>query len=211
MATRRTARSKNVIEVDGSEMNKEGGGSVHIPEGDYLFECVKAEQATSKNDNDMVVWELVGKEGKAKGKKFWVYTVITPEALWKLGQVVRALQPDIEVPDEPFKLDLDEFVGCECMGVVEDDEYDGKVNSKIRECFAVGDDGGKEAPAAKGKTAKGNSKTKIEASEVQAMAEDELADLIKEHDLDVDLKEHKTLRRKASAVIDALEEGKLLA
>lgn len=46
--------------------------------------------------------------------------------------------------------------------------------------------------------------------EVNELDEDGLAEVIEKHELDVDLDEHKTLRRKRSAVIDALEGAELL-
>jgi hypothetical protein len=42
------------------------------------------------------------------------------------------------------------------------------------------------------------------------MDEDELADLVKEHKLDVDLDDYKSLRKKVAAVIGELEEKELL-
>lgn len=57
-----------------------------------------------------------------------------------------------------------------------------------------------------------NKKAKaISQDEVNDMGEDELADLIGEHDLEVDLDQFSTLRRKKAAVIDALEEAGQLA
>lgn len=54
------------------------------------------------------------------------------------------------------------------------------------------------------------SKVVITAEEVDDMDEDELGDLIEKHDLDVDLDDYKTLRKKVTAVKDALEEKGLL-
>jgi phage portal protein BeeE len=43
------------------------------------------------------------------------------------------------------------------------------------------------------------------------MNQDELEELIEEHELEVDLDEHKTLRKKRAAVVDAAEEAGILA
>ena len=51
----------------------------------------------------------------------------------------------------------------------------------------------------------------ISAEDINEMSEDELQELIDEHDLEVDLEDHKTLRKKKSAVVDAMEEAELLA
>lgn len=45
---------------------------------------------------------------------------------------------------------------------------------------------------------------------IQDMSEEELEALIEEHDLDVDLDDFKTLRKKKNAVIDAAEEAEIL-
>lgn len=66
--------------------------------------------------------------------------------------------------------------------------------------------GGKDKKADK----KSKSK-KVAASDVEDMDENELQALIDEHDLeDVDLDDHKTLRKKVRAVLDALEAADLL-
>lgn len=50
-------------------------------------------------------------------------------------------------------------------------------------------------------------KVSLTQDEVQDMGEDELVDLVAEHELDVDLDDLSTLRKKKAAVIDALEEA----
>lgn len=51
---------------------------------------------------------------------------------------------------------------------------------------------------------------KVDGDSVDGMDEDELQELIDEHELEVDLDDHKTLRKKVRAVKDALEEKDLL-
>lgn len=51
---------------------------------------------------------------------------------------------------------------------------------------------------------------KLSRSDVEDMDEDELAELVEEHDLDVDLDKIKKLPKKVAAVIDELEEADLL-
>lgn len=57
---------------------------------------------------------------------------------------------------------------------------------------------------------KGKAKAKaapVTEDDIGEMAQDELQDLIDEHDLDVDLKDFKTLRKMQAAVIDAAQEA----
>jgi len=51
----------------------------------------------------------------------------------------------------------------------------------------------------------------VTADAINEMSQDELEALIEEHDLEVDLDEHKTLRKKRSAVVDAAEEAGILS
>lgn len=51
----------------------------------------------------------------------------------------------------------------------------------------------------------------VTADDINGMNQDELEELIEEHELDVDLDDHKTLRKKRTAVVDAAEEAGILA
>lgn len=70
------------------------------------------------------------------------------------------------------------------------------------------------APKGKGKAAaskKSGKGAKVSEDEVNEMNEDELIELIELHSLDVDLSEAKTLRKKRTLMLDALEENDLIA
>lgn len=74
------------------------------------------------------------------------------------------------------------------------------------------DDGEGEKDDKKGKKGKKGKKEaeKLERSAVEDMDQDELADVIKEHKLDVDLDDHKKLKNMTKAVLEALESEDLL-
>ena len=93
----------------------------------------------------------------------------------------------------------------------EEDEEEQPKSRKSKRKPVDEDDEDEEEEQPKSK-AKGKSKKKasISEDELNEMNEDELADLIEQHDLDVDLDDHKTLRKKRNAVLDALEEAGLL-
>lgn len=242
---RTSRRKRNVVEVDFTDVDLDGGG-FRIEPGDYPLKVVEAVQEVSNNDNDMITWTFEGTKGKAKGKTFKMWTALVPEALWKLHSVLTALEVDI--PESAFELDLDDMVDLECMGVIDDDTYQNKTRSKLMDVYSLeggkddssdddeddakpargsrrkpaarrgrgkedGDDDDDKKPARGGrKPARGGKRkpTKVSADEVKDMSEDELGDLIEKHELDVDLEEYKTLRRKAAAVVTALEEADLL-
>lgn len=56
----------------------------------------------------------------------------------------------------------------------------------------------------------GGESGELSADDISGMNQDELEELVEEHELDVDLEEHKTLRKKRTAVVDAAEEAGLL-
>lgn len=235
MATRNRRKAKDrVVNID-FEGVEAGGGGFKIPEGDYRMKVKEVEDTESDAGNSMFKWTFEGIEGKSKGKLFYLYTVYDPpESLWKLRSLLEALGQ--EVPDGPLDLDLDEMVDLEIIGTVGDEEYKDKITSKLQDFSPVDGEeeeeeeeekpkrgkkrGAKEEPEeeeeekpARGKKKKAGKK-ELEAKtadEVKAMDDDEMAELIEQYDLDVDLKEHKTPRRKASAIITALEEKELLA
>jgi len=206
-------KKSSVVSVDFTGVDMSGGTGFRIPEGQYKMKVKSAEQDKSKNDNDMIVWQFTGVEGKAKGKTFYYYTPLTEESLWKLGLTLQALGQDVE--DSAMDIDLDEMIDLECMGEVIDDEYQGKTRSKLQSVEPLdGEDAGEEETTTKKAGTKANGKkapVKLDAEQVKEMAEDELEELIEKHSLEVDLSEHKTLRRKVAAVVTALEEKEPLA
>jgi hypothetical protein len=220
-AAKSRAKKSNVISLD-FEGVESGGGGFKIPEGEYLMKVIKVEDTESDAGNSMFKWTFEGQEKKAKGKKFYLYTVYDPpDSLWKLKSLLEAL--GTEVPDGALDLDLDEMVDLELIGQVGDEEYQGKTTSKLQDFSPVdGDgDGGEEEVDEDEKPAKGakkvakKGKTKeleaVSADEVKGMDDDDMQELVEKYELDVDLSEHKTPRRKASAIVAALEEKELLA
>lgn len=217
-ASKRTKKS-NIISLD-FEGVESGGGGFRIPEGDYRMKVVKVEDTESDAGNSMFKWTFEGMEKKAKGKKFYLYTVYDPpDSLWKLKSLLEAL--GTEVPDGAMDLDLDEMVDLELIGQVGDEEYQNKTTSKLQDFSPIdGDDGDtdgddKKKPAGKDKkSTKKGSKKELEAmtaDEVKELDEEGMEEVVERYELDVDLSEHKTPRRKASAIIAALEEKELLA
>ena len=114
----------------------------------------------------------------------------------------------------------DEFWPLEDSGSLDDDEDEeeeekpakkSKRKAKQEEPEDDEDEEEEEKPKAKAKSKeKPKKKAGVSEDELNEMNEDELADLIEQHDLDVDLDDHKTLRKKRNAVMDALEEAGLL-
>lgn len=63
----------------------------------------------------------------------------------------------------------------------------------------------------RGKKEEPEDEPELTQQDVQDMSQEELSDLIEQHELDVDLGDYKTLRKMKTAVIDALDEAGVLA
>lgn len=84
-----------------------------------------------------------------------------------------------------------------------------------------GDEEEKESPKSRraarrgaegnGKKSSSKKKSSLTQDEVQDMSADELADVVSEHELEVDLDDLPTLRKQRAAVIDALDDAGLIA
>jgi hypothetical protein len=184
-------RASKKTEIDWSQV-KEGGGGFQIPEGNYKMRFSEVTRDESKDGNDMLVWDFIGLEGKAKKKSFRIWTSLLPDALWKLGNLLDAM--GIERPDSVE--DIIETVEAEdpapvITGVVTDDEYQDKIRSKVSDFLNADGEGG--------------SSDGEEKPDVDEMDEDDLAKLVKKKKLDVDLDDFKTLKKKRAAVAEALE------
>lgn len=96
----------------------------------------------------------------------------------------------------------------------EDDEDDepkakGKKGKKAEPEEDEDDEDEDDEPKSKGKGKKGKAE-KVSAEKVAELDEDELGELNEKHDLEVDLDDYSTLRKKRAAVVAALEEKDLL-
>jgi hypothetical protein len=239
--TARTARKKSkAVEIDFEGVDS-GGGGFHIKEGSYLMKCTGCEDTESDAGNAMFKWEFTGQEKAAKGKKFYIYTVYDPPtSLWKLRSLLEALGQEVpdgpmEVdPDEMIDLELighvtdEEYDGKTNSKMTDFSSVDGDEEEEEEE-EEKPVRGRKKKPAAKDeedeeeeeeKPKRGAAKKKargkkeleaLSADEVKAFDEDEMAEVVEKYELEVDLDEHKTPRRKASAIIAALEEKELLS
>lgn len=206
---RRARASGRVHEVDFTGIESGGGGGFRIPEGNYAVRVEEVKKGISSNDNEQFEWIFKGTEGKAKGKTFYFYTPLVEQALWKLRETLVALGQ--EVPDGAMDVDLDELEGLEGVGAVEDDEYRGKIRSKLAGLVIDGEAVDREEddrPTKRGK--KETKRVSLSEEEVREMSEDELESLVSKYSLDVDLSEHKTLRKKIDAVIDNLTSEGLI-
>lgn len=204
---------KTMIKLPGFEGVDDSGGTFHIATGEYLMKCVGVAEDTSKNNNEMLVFKFDGLEKAAKGRSFRLHCALTEKALWKLKQTLRAMS--IEVPDEPSDLDPDDVIGIEAIGTVVDNEYEGKISSKLGEIRSVDSevvdaDATTKPSSSRSSKKNGGKLPKLAASEVEDMAEDELVETNDKYELDIDLDDFKTINKKRGAVISSLQAAKML-
>lgn len=206
---------------------------VKVEEGEYevaVEECEEKEGQVAP----YLAWKFKIDEGsESDGGVLYLNTSMSEAALWNLKALFEAL--GIEVDGE-MEVDPSEYVGERCMVSIELETFEGKKRPRIVDFWAVPKKG---KPAAKGKASakdekdeeeeeekpargkgkpagKGKAKPEPEEKEnltqdqISDMDEDELEDIVKEYDLEVDLSKFKTLRKKQTAVVDAAEKADVL-
>src|SRR5450755_1873232 len=115
-----------VVDFSGVET---GGGRTRVPEDDYRVVVKAVKQTESKAGNQMLVWDFEISAGKFKGKTLRDRTVLTKEAMWKLKQVLEAM--GMQVPNKKVALQLAKYIGKELGVTTVDDEYEGRISSKV--------------------------------------------------------------------------------
>lgn len=118
-----------------------------------------------------------------------------------------------ESDEEESDFDLDELDEDEIMALGEALKVKGKKASTVRKKLADMDQDEVEEAHKKLSNDDNDDEEEgdgVSSETVNSASEDELEELIEDHDLEVDLSEYKTLRKKRSAVLAALEEEGLL-
>lgn len=202
-------KKKNTLSIDLSQVE----GRVNFTEGDHLLEVVEVTQETGSKA-DYLSWKLRCVEGDSEGAVVYNNTSLSEQSLWNLRTKLEAL--GVEIPDSEFDIDLEELVGLQMMGSIELETYEGKKRPRLTDFWeAEAAEAVEEEPKAK-KTRKKKGKKEepreagLTQDDINDMSEEELEDVIEEHELDVDLDEFKTLRKQRAAVIDAAQEAGVL-
>jgi hypothetical protein len=139
MATART--------VDFTSVQDGGGFNKHrVPEGDYLATIVKCEDAKSKSD-DVFQYLFTIKLNKHTGYAYPYYCKLQENQLWKLRNL--AIAAGLNVPKKRIKFDPSKVIGKTIGVTMEDDEYEGKLQSNIAALFPSAElmDGNVATPA----------------------------------------------------------------
>jgi len=193
-------KANRTVNVDLSDV--ESGGLV--PEGPIVGTVKEAEVKTSESSgNDYIRWVF----STPKGPVFF-NTSLQTQSLFNLRGLLEAFE--VEIPDGPMDIDLEEMVGKQCLLHITHEDYEGKTRARVSDYSKLDDEGGDDDDEkAEVKTGKKSGKLKkVDADELEDMEDDELEELIEKYGLDV--KPGKTTRKTIAAVKAALEEADLL-
>ena len=110
---------------------RRGGGVAHIPEGDYLAKIVSSEvRESEKSGSRYISWKMSIANGEFKGKPLYHITSLKREALWNLRNLIHAAVGK-NVAGKALNVDTTAIEGKIIAITVEDDEYEGKIRSRI--------------------------------------------------------------------------------
>lgn len=128
------------VTVDFGDTESRGGkksaGRVHVPPGDYAVKCVKAEITKSSEKETpgiAVIYRIT--EGKNKGTQVRDNLWLTPKSLWRVRQTLEAM--GLQVPSKRVKVEPSKLVGKACAITVDDEEYEGKLYSRVVDTFLI--------------------------------------------------------------------------
>lgn len=108
------------VEIDFTNV-KDRPGNVRVPKGDYKFKIAKVDDAAkSKAGNPMWVFDQEFLEGPSAGRVLRDYISLTPQALFKLRDLLEAL--GYKVGKKKIKVDPKKLVGKTVGAHVQDGE-----------------------------------------------------------------------------------------
>lgn len=100
-------------------------------EGQHVVKIVSADMKQSQGGNDMIVVTYEVTKGSDKGARCIENYPLAENALWKLKGLLQAIGMKC---DGKVRLDLDKLIGKVCIITVSDEEYEGKIRSRVQEC-----------------------------------------------------------------------------
>jgi hypothetical protein len=164
--------------IDFSGVPKEirrGGGARHIPEGDYALKILKVEKRWKDNDKSnkpYFSWIMQVSDGPAKGTNLYYVTSLKTDALFNLRNLIHAVTGK-NVAGRAVNWDPESVIGKKVAGTVQDDEYEGKIRSRLVDVY----------PIAELEEENGDDEEEVEEEEVEEEEGEEEEDL---EDVDVE-------------------------
>jgi len=119
---------------------KDGGATFNkkrVPAGDYLAKVTKCEDSPTKELKEAQWLYTIELVEKFTDRKFPYYCKLQANQLWKVRNLF--LAAGISIPKRKVKLDPNRVVGKLVGVTLEDDEYDGKMQSSPAQFFPAND------------------------------------------------------------------------
>lgn len=111
-------------------------GTSRVPDGDYKVKVKEASIETNESKGTQYVqFTLTIIDGKHEGKNLRHMNSLQPHALFALRNTLEAL--NYPIPDGAFDLDLKSLVGLEMGVAVENEEYNGRDQSRVVDVFSA--------------------------------------------------------------------------
>lgn len=150
---------------DVKDRSESGINKKRVPAGDYLAKVVRVEDRPTKETKEAQWMYVVKLQEKYTDRAYPFYCKLQANQLWKLRNLFLAC--GVAIPKKKVRLDPNKIVG-KLLGVtLEDDEYDGKMQSVISETFPASElEGGDSDP-------EGDEEEEDEEEAPEDVAEDE--------------------------------------
>lgn len=129
------------VRADFSEAAEQGEFSPrHVEEGEYLGVIRGAELGESKNGNAQIVFKI--ESPQIRGASYPLFCQLDGKASWKLRSLIEACGIKV-AGKKAIAFDTDRLIGKKLGIELLDDEYQGRVKSKIQSVFPVSELGAK--------------------------------------------------------------------
>lgn len=211
MAKKRGKKQGGISMPDLSDVD---GKFVLVPEGRYNVKVTKIEEGEG-DKGPYLWWYFKIVSGKSKGQSLRYVTSFATAALFNLRGLLEVLQ--YEIPEGEFNVTVEDVEDVEFTVEVEHETRDDKEYAKVVDYMPASDEDNKdddnvtveddEDNGDNEGDGKGNGYTE---EEVDEMTGKELAAVVEEHELDINLKKEKGLDNKREAVLKALQENDLI-
>lgn len=136
----------NMNEDDDLEIELPAAKKFVHPDGDYAFVVVDCQRDVSSKGNPELIWDFRGPD-ELNNALFKSWTVLTPEAAWKVTEIATALN----LAKEGEKIKISELrknaIGRRFIGKLKKETYNGNERSVIKEFKPHPDGAGETRPA----------------------------------------------------------------
>ena len=103
-----------------------------LPTGAYPVQVTAVEVRDGQSGFPYLNWTFEVQDGEFTGRKLWGVTSLSPKALWKLKEFLKAVGEDeTTLGREDFDLDPDAYIGKTILAGVTQESYEGKIQNRV--------------------------------------------------------------------------------